>query len=75
VNAIGADSPSSASARGSGSEGASGNPADRTDSEEYCDYDQGVPNNDAPELFTNYDEACVNLLQIEVPDQEETPNK
>jgi len=74
VNAIDAASPNSAGTSGSGSGGASGGFADRTDSEEHYDYDQGIPNDDAAEPFTNYDEACLNLLQIEVPDQEETPN-
>jgi len=74
VNAIGAASPNSAGASGSGSGGASGGSADRTDSEEHYNYDRGVPNDDAPEPFTNYEEACLNLLQIEVPDREETPN-
>jgi len=36
--------------------------------------DQGVPDDAVAEPFTNYDEACLNLLQIEVPDREETPN-
>ena len=74
LNAIDAASPNSAGTSGSGSGGASSSSADRTDSEEYYDYDQGIPNDDAPEPFTNYNEACLNLLQIEVPDQEETPN-
>jgi len=68
VNAIGAASTNSAGTSGSGSGGASGGSSDRTDSEEYYDYDQGVQNNDAPEPFMNYDEACLNLLQIEVSD-------
>jgi len=68
VNQIGAASPNSTGTSGSGSGGGSGGSTDRTDSEEYYDYNQGIPNNDAPEPFTNYDEACINLLQIDVPD-------
>jgi len=74
VNAIGTVSPNSAGTSGSGSGGASGGLTDRTDSEECNDYDQGVPNDDAPAPFSNYNEACINLLQIDIPDREETPN-
>jgi len=68
LNAIGAASPNLAGTSGSGSGGTIGGSADRTDSEEYYDYNQGAPNEDVPEPFTSYDEACLNLLQIEVPD-------
>jgi len=74
INAVGAASPNSAGTSGSGSGGTSGGSGGRTDSEEHYDYDQGTPNSDAPGPFTNYDEACLNLLQIEVPDRGDTPN-
>jgi len=74
VNAIDAASPDSVGTSGSGSGGTSGGSGDRTDSEEYYDYDQGPPGEDVPGPFMNYEEACVNLLQIEVPDQDEPPN-
>jgi len=53
INAIGAASPNSAGTSGSGSGGTSGGSDDRTDSEEYYDYDQGAPNEDAPGPFMN----------------------
>jgi len=68
VNAIDVASPDSAGTSGSGSGGSSGGSADRTDSEEYYDYDQGALGEDVPGPFTNCEEACINLLQIEVPD-------
>jgi len=68
INAVGAASPNSAGTSGSGSGGSSGGSADRTESEEHCDCDQGAPNEDVPGPFTNCDEACLNLLQIKVPD-------
>jgi len=68
INAVGTVSPNSAGPSGSGSGGTSGGSGGRTDSEEHYDYNQGTPNEDAPGPFTNYDEACLNLLQIEVPD-------
>jgi len=74
ITAIGATSPNSAGTSGSGSGGTSGGSADRTDSEEHYDYDQGAPNEDVPGPFMNYEEACLNLLQIEVPDREDTSN-
>jgi len=77
VNAVGAASPNSPATSGSGSGGTSGGSGGRTDSEEYYDYDQGTPNSpneDAPGPFTNYDEACLNLLQIHIPDRDDTPN-
>ena len=74
VNAVGAASPNSTDSGGSGSGRSSGGSLNRTDSEGYCDYDQGAPNEDVPGPFTNYEEACLNLLQIEVPDREDTPN-
>ena len=57
--------------------GTSGGSGGRTDSEEYYDYDQGTPNSsneDAPMPFTNYEEACINLMQIDIPDRDDTPN-
>jgi len=74
INAVGASSPSSAGTSGSGSGGTSGGSGGRTDSEEHCDYYQGTPNEDDPGPFTNYDEACLNLMKIEVPDRDDTPN-
>jgi len=74
VNAIDVASPDSVGTSGSGSGGTSGGSGDRTDSEEHFNYDQGPPGEDVPRPFTNYEEACVNLLQIEVPDRDETPN-
>jgi len=74
LNVTGAASPTSAGTSGSGSGGADSSSAGRNDSEECYDYDQGVPEDAAAEPFTNCDEACLNLLQIEVPNQEETPN-
>jgi len=68
VNAVSAASPNSTDTSGSGAARSSGGSSDRTNSEEYYDYDQGTPGEDIPEPFTNYEEACVNLLQIEVPD-------
>jgi len=74
VNAVGAASPNLTDTSGSGSGRTSGGSGDRTDSEEHCDCDQGAPNEDVPGPFTNCEEACLNLLQIEVPDREDTPN-
>jgi len=74
INAVGAASPNSAGTSGSGSGGTSGGSADRTDSEEYYDYNQGAPNEDVPGPFTNYEEACLHLLQIEVPDRDNIPS-
>ena len=77
MNAVGAASTNSTGTSGSGSGGTSGGSGGRTDSEEYYDYDQGTPNTpneDAPGSFTNYDEACLNLLQIKVPDRDDTPS-
>jgi len=77
VNAVGAASPNSTGTSGSGSGGTSGGSGGRTDSKEYYDYDQGIPttpNEGAPGPFTNCDEACLNLLQIKVPDRDDTPN-
>jgi len=68
VTAIDTASPDSAGTSGSGSGGTSGGSGDRTDSEEYYDYDQGAPGEDVPGPFTNYEEVCIILLQIEVPD-------
>jgi len=74
LNVIDAVGPDSAGTSGSGSGGTSGGSAGRTDADEHCDCNQGAPNDVAPGPFTNCDEACLNLLQIEVPDREETPN-
>jgi len=74
VNAVGAASPNSTDTSGSGGARTSGGSSDRTGSDEYYDYDQGATDEDDPEPFTNYEEACVNLLQIEVPDREDTPS-
>jgi len=77
VNAVGAASPNSPATSGSGSGGTSGGSGGRTDSKEYYDYDQGIPNSpneDAPGPFTNYEEACINLMQIDIPDRDDTPN-
>jgi len=74
VNAVGAASPNSTDTGGSGSGRSSGGSINRTDSEGHYDYDQGALDEDAPGPFTNYEEACLNLLQIEVPDREDTPN-
>jgi len=77
VNVVGAASPNAPATSGSGSGGTSGGSGGRTDSKEYYDYNQGTPNSpneDAPGPFTNYDEACLNLLQIDIPDRDDTPN-
>jgi len=74
---VGAASPSSPATSGSGGGGTSGGSGGRTDSEEYYDYDQGTPNSsneDAPMPFTNCEEACINLMQIDIPDHDDTPN-
>jgi len=68
INAVGAASPNSTDTSGSGGARSSGGSSNRTDSEEHHDYDQGFPNEDVPEPFTNCEEPCVNLLQIEAPD-------
>jgi len=74
VNAIVATSPNSTDTSGSGGGRTSSGSGNRTDSEECCDYDQGAPNEDVPGPFANCEEARLNLLQIEVPDREDTPN-
>jgi len=74
INAVGAASPNSTDTSGSGGARTSGGSSDRTGSEEYYDYEQGATDDDVPEPFTNYEDACVNLLQIEAPDQEDTPS-
>jgi len=77
INAVGATSPNPAGTSGSGSGGTSGGSGGRTNSEEHYDYNHSTPNTpneDASGPFTNCYEACLNLLQIEVPDQDDTPN-
>jgi len=74
INAVGAASPNLTNTSGSGGARTSGGSSDRTGSEECYDYEQGATDEDVPEPFTNYEEACVNLLQIEVPDREDTPS-
>ena len=74
VNAVGVGSPNSTDTSGSGGARTSGGSSDRTGSDEHYDYDQGTPGGDGPEPFTNYEEACVQLLQIEIPDREDTPS-
>jgi len=74
VNVIDTASPDSAGTSGSGSGGTSDGSGDRTDSEECYGYDQGPPGEDVPGPFTNYEEACLKVLQIEVPDRDKTPN-
>jgi len=74
INALDAASPNSIDTSGSGEARSSGGSSNRTGSEERYDYDQGVPDEDVPGPFTNYEEACVNLLQIEAPDREDTPS-
>jgi len=74
VNAVGVASPNSTDTSRSGSARSSGGSSNRTNSEGCYDYDQGAPDEDVPEPFKNYEEACVNLLQIEVPDREDTPS-
>jgi len=74
INAIGAANPNSAGTSGCGCGGTGSGSASRNDTEEYYDYDQGVPDNAPAEPFMNYNEAVINLLQIEGPDQEDTPN-
>jgi len=73
VNAVGAASPNSTDTSGSGGARSSGGSSNRTDSEGCCDCDQNAPDEDVPEPFTNCEEACINLLQVEVPDREDTP--
>jgi len=68
INAVGVASPNSTDTSGSGGARTSGGSSDRTGSEEHYDYDQGATGDDVPEAFMNYEEACVQLLQIEVPD-------
>ena len=71
MNAINTGSPSSSGSGGGGGSGSGSGDAtgggDRT--EEYVDQDD-----DTPPSFTNYDEALLNLIQIEIPDTESTPN-
>jgi len=74
VNVVGAAGPNSTNSGGSGSGRSSGGSLNRTDSEGCCDCDQGAPNEDVSGPFANCEEACLNLLQIEVPDREDTPN-
>jgi len=74
INAVGAASPNLTDTSGSGAPRSSGGSSNRTNPEECCDCDQGVPNEDVPDPFTNYEEACVNLMQIEVPDRDDTPS-
>ena len=76
VNQIGASSPNSPGTSGSnsGASGTGSGASDGTDPREYHDYDTGVPGDEAPQPFTNMDEACINLIQIDVPDTESTPN-
>jgi len=75
VKQVGVRSPDLASISGTGSGGGSSEATDRTESEEYYDYDNGSPGDGTPQHFTNYDDACINLLQIDVPDCEEAPNR
>jgi len=78
VNAIGAASPTSTATSSSKGRGSSSGSGDRTDSEEYYNYDQegsrpSPLSEDNPGPFTNYEEACVNLMTIDIPDTEDTP--
>jgi len=75
VNAIGTTSPNSAATNSSEGREVSGSSADRADSEEYYDYDQAPSNNGDSGPFTNYNEVFANLMKIEIPDQEDAPNK
>jgi hypothetical protein len=75
VNQIGAINPnvsngisSNVDATGTGS--GEGNSFERTNSHEQLGAD-AIPGDDSPQPFTNYDDACINLMQIEIPDNEE----
>jgi len=57
INAVGAASPNSTDTSGSGKARSSGGSSNRTGSEEHYNYDQGVPEEDVPGPFTNYEEA------------------
>jgi len=77
VNAIGTASPTSTATSSSEGRETSGGSGDRTDSEEYYDYDQEGSrppplSEDNPGPFTNYEEACVNLMKVKIPDAEDT---
>jgi len=73
VNAIGAASPTSTATSGSEGRELGGGSGGRTDSEEYYDYDQEGSrppplSEDNPGPFTNYEDACINLMTIDIPD-------
>jgi len=76
VNAVGAASPNSTATSSSGGRGSSGGSGDQTDPEEYYDYDQDGSrppplSEENPGPFTNFEDACVNLVTIEIPDTED----
>jgi len=75
VNQVGVRSSDLAGTSGTGRGGGSSVVNDRTESKEHHDYDNGTLGNDTPQPFMNHDEAFVNLLQIDVRDCEEAPNK
>jgi len=76
VNTIGAASPTSTATSSSKGRESSGGSGGRTKSEEYYDYDQEGSrppplSEDNPGPFTNYEEACLNLMTIDIPDTED----
>jgi len=73
-NQIDASSPELTGASGTESGEGSGGTSDRIDPEEHYDYDRGIPGDDSHQSFINYDEACIDLLEIDIPDHKEAPN-
>ena len=74
MNAINTGSPSSSGNGGIGGSGSGDATTGGDGTKEYVDYDYVNQEDDTPLPFTSYDEAFVNLIQIEIPDTESTPN-
>lgn len=54
--------------------GSGGGDSDRTNPNDYHDYDVNPDDVTSPQPFSSYEEACLNLMEIEVPDTQNTPN-
>ena len=73
VNALNTGSPNTSGSGGVSGSGGGGATTGGDETEEYVDYDDADQGNGTPPPFTNYDEAFVHLVQIEIPDTESTP--
>lgn len=54
--------------------GSGGGDSNQTNPNDYHDYDVNPDDGTSPQPFTSYDEACINLMEIDVPDTQNMPN-